>query len=387
MTKREEEVFELIKENPLISQKECATRLGISRSAVAGHIMNLMSKGYIKGKGYVLKKDPYIIVIGGSNIDIQGSPDSSYISRDSNPGTINITPGGVGRNIAENLALMDCSVKLLSVLGNDLYGKMLLDESRTAGIDMNHVMILEEEETSVYLSILDENKDMISAISSMSIVKKIGKTYIEKMNGIISGSSLIILDANLSEEVINYIVSKYKHKDIFIDTVSSTKAERIRNLIGKFHTIKINKIEAEKLSGISINNIDDMKKASMGFIEKGAKRVFLTMGEKGILYTDENESIFHKNNPVKAINTSGAGDAFTAALAYSYMGDNSIEDTLEYASAASIMTILHKETINPNVSVENIQKQIKETYNDRKIFGNKAGSQGSPRERETSSCS
>ena len=90
MTKREKQVFELIKENPLISQKECATRLGISRSAVAGHIMNLMSKGFIKGKGYILKEDAYVIVIGGSNIDILGSPYSSYISRDSNPGTINL---------------------------------------------------------------------------------------------------------------------------------------------------------------------------------------------------------------------------------------------------------------------------------------------------------
>ncbi len=367
MTKRENEVFELIKENPLISQQECATRLGISRSAVAGHIMNLMSKGYIKGKGYILKKDPYIVVIGGSNIDILGSPDSTYISRDSNPGTINLSPGGVGRNIAENLARMGITVKLLSVMGNDLYGKLLLQESRSAGIDMNHAMVLENETTSVYLSILDENKDMISAVSSMSIVKKIDRAYIKKNNGIITGSSLIIVDANLSEEIIKYIVLKYKHKDIFIDTVSSTKAEKVKTFIGDFHTIKPNKIEAEKLLGIRINTIDDMKKASMIFIDKGVKKVFLTMGNKGILYTDEEQSVFYESKPVKAVNASGAGDAFTAALAYSYMENRSVKETLDFASAASELTVLHSQTINPNISVEKIMKQIKERVNDRKI--------------------
>ncbi len=360
MTKREKQVFDLIRENPFISQKECASLLGISRSAVAGHIMNLMSKGFIKGKGYILKEEIYAVVIGGSNIDILGTPHASYISRDSNPGTISISPGGVGRNIAENLARIGVSTKLLSVLGNDLHGKLILQESRSAGIDMNHVMILENEITSAYLSILDAEKDMISAVSAMDIVKKIDIPYIKKNHGVITGSSLIIIDANLSEKVIEQIVSTYKNKDIFIDTVSSTKAEKVIRFIGKFHTIKCNKIEAEKLSGITIRTEKDMIKASDMLVDKGVNRVFLTLGEKGILYTDKDESQFYKHVPVKAINASGAGDAFTSALAYSFLEKSSVKESLEFASAASELTVQHSQTINPDICVEKIMEKLKE---------------------------
>jgi pseudouridine kinase len=360
MTKREEEIFKLIQDNPLISQQEIATILGISRSAVAGHIASLMAKGFINGKGYIIKKDTYVVVIGGSNIDISGSPDSTYIKRDSNPGTITFSPGGVGRNIAENLARMGTVVKLLSVVGNDLHGKMILQESRGAGIDMNHVMIIESEPTSAYLFILDEKKDMISAVSDMSIINRLDKSYIEKNNGVIMGSSLIIIDANLSQDVIKHIVLTYKHKDIFIDTVSSVKAKKIKKFVGNFHTVKPNAIEAEQLSGISINSIDDMKKAAMILLDKGVKKIFLTMGEKGILYTDRKQSILYEKKPVKAVNATGAGDAFTAGLAYSYMAKSSIKETLDFATAASELTVLHPKTINTNLSLENIIKQMKE---------------------------
>ena len=358
MTNREKEVLELIKEDPLISQKECSKILNISRSAVAGHIMNLTSKGYIKGKGYILKEDPYIVVIGGSNMDILGSPDSTYISRDSNPGKVSISAGGVGRNIAENLARMDCSVKLLSIIGNDLYGRQLMADSRSAGIDMNFVQIMDEVDTSTYLSILDDKKDMISAISSMSIMNNFGRGYIDRNNRMISSASLIILDANLPLDTIDYIAGRYSYKDIFIATVSTAKAEKVKELVGKFHTIKPNRMEAETLSGIKIENLKDMKKASQILINKGVKRVFMSLGENGILFTDKNTSLIYENKKVQAVNASGAGDAFSAALAYSYLNELSVQQTLEFASAASILTVLHHQTINPDISVSSIEKVI-----------------------------
>ncbi|MBI9098315.1 MAG: bifunctional hydroxymethylpyrimidine kinase/phosphomethylpyrimidine kinase [Spirochaetaceae bacterium] len=359
MTKREEEVLNLIKENPLISQKDCAAILNISRSAVAGHIMNLSEKGYIKGKGYILKDEPYAVVIGGSNMDIQGSPSSAFISRDSNPGTVHVSAGGVGRNIAENLSRLGISVKLLTLLGNDLYGKQLLEDTKSAGVDMNHVKILNESPTSTYLSILDEKKDMISAISSMSIMDNFNTDYIDRNHRLINSASILVIDANLPGEIINHLISKYRNMAIFIDTVSTAKAEKVKDIIGRFHTIKPNILEAEVLSGMKIYSLDDMKKASLVLLDKGVKRVFLTMGEKGILYSDSDQSFLYKSEPVKPVNTTGAGDAFTAALTYCFLMDYSIIQTLDFASSASALTVLHEDTINKNLTVEYIQKMMK----------------------------
>ena len=123
MTFRENEILEILKNNPMISQQEIADMLDISRASVAVHITNLMKKGQILGKGYILRKENYVTVIGGSNMDIQGFPNNPLVMKDSNPGKVDISMGGVGRNIAENLSRLDVNTKLISAMGNDLYVK------------------------------------------------------------------------------------------------------------------------------------------------------------------------------------------------------------------------------------------------------------------------
>ena len=133
MTNREKEILEIIRSNPLISQKELAVRLGITRSSVAGHIMKLTDKGLIRGKGYILKGSPYAVVIGAANMDIQGYPGTPLVQKDSNPGQVKISCGGVGRNIAENMARLGLDVKLLTLLGGRCPGRTAPGRERGGG--------------------------------------------------------------------------------------------------------------------------------------------------------------------------------------------------------------------------------------------------------------
>lgn len=119
MTGREAQLLKWIKENPMISQQELADKAGITRSSAAVHISNLMKKGYIAGRGYVLSEPSYTAVVGGLNRDIGGIPYRPLIARDSNPGKVSISIGGVGRNIAHNMSLLDIKVSFLTALGDD----------------------------------------------------------------------------------------------------------------------------------------------------------------------------------------------------------------------------------------------------------------------------
>ena len=125
MTQREQEVLRLIEANPMISQQELADELGITRSSVAVHISNLVKKGYIAGKGYVLRSGVYAAVVGGVNMDIGGRSYGNLVAADSNPGVVTMSLGGVGRNIAHNLALLGDDVRMLKDFGDDLYGQRI----------------------------------------------------------------------------------------------------------------------------------------------------------------------------------------------------------------------------------------------------------------------
>jgi len=360
MTNREQEILELIRKNPMISQKELADSLGITRSSVAVHISNLLKKGYLVGKGYILRNQPYISIVGGTNIDIQGFPTNNLILKDSNPGVVKISFGGVGRNIGENLVRLGIETKLISAIGDDVYGRKILEESRKINLNMEESLILRENSTSTYLSILGGNGDMSVAISHMDIIDKISVDFIKNKKNIIENSKLCIIDTNISKETIEYIINNYKGVDFFLDTVSTTKAKKIKDIIGYFHTIKPNKLEAEILSGIKINNDNDLKKVANCFLEMGVKRVYITMGDRGIYYDDGVNSNHIRSPKIHVVNATGAGDACLAALAYSHFNDFDIDYASRFAMSAAILALSHENTINPNISVENINKKMKE---------------------------
>ena len=360
MTNREQEILALLRTNPLISQNELAQTLGITRSSVAVHITNLMKKGHILGKGYIVREDDYVCVIGGSNMDIQGFPSSELIYRDSNIGTVKMSLGGVGRNIAENLVRMGIQTRLISVIGDDVYGQKILEEARHIGLDMQDTLVLSGENTSTYLSILDHSMDMVLAISHMDICERMTVDYIKSKRHVIEHASLCVLDTNLPIEVIEYIVTTFKDTVFFLDTVSSAKAKKVKSLLGYFHTIKPNRIEAEILTGIEIKDASDLSKAAAICHEKGVKQVFISLGDEGVYYSNKESSQTLKAPNVSIINATGAGDAFLAALALGHVMQMSTGESAQLAVAASVIALSHENTINPLMSEETLFEKVKE---------------------------
>ncbi|OQY35341.1 MAG: kinase [Spirochaetaceae bacterium 4572_59] len=362
MTQRENEILEILRNNPLISQKNLAERLKITRSSVAGHIMNLTNKGHIMGKGYIMKEKDYALLIGGANMDIQGFPQNQLISGDSNPGTVKVSCGGVARNIAENMARLGLDVKLLTVVGGDSHGTQLIEESEAAGINMNEILRLPGQSTSTYLSILNEKGDMAVAVSHMDIMDFFSLEYIRSKERLIKNASLIILDANLPAGIIQYIAETYRDIRIFMDPVSAVKALRIKESLPFIHMIKPNRMEAGYLTGLPVTNQEELEAAANALLEKGLKQVVISLGEEGVFFRSRNEKLLIPNllvNPEEIVNATGAGDAFMAGFAYAQIKEMPPHESLRFALAASALAISHENTINPNLSVENINQLIR----------------------------
>ena len=148
MTQRERQILNWIEADPTISQQELADRAGITRSSVAVHISNLMKKGCIAGKGYIVTRSPYVTVVGGMNMDIGGRPNQKLVGKDSNPGTVRMRPGGVGRNIAHNMSLMGLDVRLVTAFGDDVYAQKLAAVCGELGIDISQSPVIPGGHTS-----------------------------------------------------------------------------------------------------------------------------------------------------------------------------------------------------------------------------------------------
>ena len=363
MTQREREIFEIIKKNPMIEQSQIAAMLNIARSSVAVHISNLQRKGYILGKGYLLKEQDYVVGIGAANVDIHGHSKKAINLRDSNPGHMNVSAGGVTRNACDNLSRLGAPVKLITALGDDVYAEQIKSECEAAGIDLSHSMKVENHPSSTYISILDEKGDMFVAMSDMSVLQKMSVEFLETKTGVITGAKIITCDSGLPTEALEGILDLFgAQQPVFIDPVSCAYAEKIKPYVGKFHTIKPNRMELEILADMSIQNNEDLKKACDIVLEKGVERLFVSLGGDGCFYMDRSGTqLQRKLKPLEEmVNATGGGDAFMAAVIYSTLNNFNIEQTLDYALAAGLAAISHEKTINPYMSIDVLEKILKE---------------------------
>jgi len=358
MTQRERQILQLIEANPMISQQELADGLGITRSSVAVHISNLMSKGHIAGRGYVLRSGSYAVVVGGVNVNIGGKPFAPPVAADSNPGTVSISLGGVGRNIAHNLSLMGTDVRLLTAYGDDIHGHRVAASCSELGIDLSHARRISGGTTSTYLYLMDEQGEMVLAVSDMEICKKITPTYLSAHLGLLQNAQVIICDANIPEESLIYLAENCA-VPLFCDPVSTVKAEKLRPILHKIHTLKPNRLEAELLSGVKIETTEDVAKAADALLALGVHRVFISMGADGVYAAMGSQCILLPNLPGNAVNTTGCGDAFMAALAWAYLEGMDLKETALAGLAAGAIAMESPETINPAMSATAIRNRIK----------------------------
>lgn len=364
MTEREQQVLALIRENPLISQAAIAARLGISRPAVAGHIMKLVSKGIIKGRGYVISEAPFVAVIGGANIDICGSPGGELCMRDSNPGRVTVSPGGVARNIAENLARLGTDSRLIAAVGHDEHGNLLCEQGEAAGIDMRYVLRSDSQSTSTYVSVLDESGDMLVAINDMSVVDEVTADRLQRHETMLRRASLIIVDTNLTGETLEYIARTFNEQVMFVDTVSVAKASRITPVLDKVHTLKATRAEAGALCGVDSPRDRQLPGIANRLHERGVMRVFISLGADGVFYSCEGEQGIEKakSSAINVQNASGAGDAFVAGIAFAWLQDWPLKKSVRFAISAADIALSHPATINPALTADAVNDIYEARY-------------------------
>ena len=303
----------------------------------------------------------YVCVVGGANIDITGTSYGALNAEDSNPGKTKLSLGGVGRNIAENLSRLGSHVEMITVLGNDNYAREIKESCHSLDIGLKHTMILPNERTSSYLCITDDKGEMALAISDMEIYDHITPGYLEGKLEFINNSKALILDTNIPEISLKFLMDNSK-VPIFLDTVSTKKTEKIKDILYNIYALKPNILEAEILSNMKIKNEEDLEKAANIILDSGIDNLFISMGPKGVFFANKETKGHLLPPPTDVKNVTGAGDTFIAAVAWSYLMGFDIEKSTKVGMAASSICISSTSTISENISPQNIKEIIEKNW-------------------------
>ena len=143
------------------------------------------------------KYKPDVAVYGGANVDTAARCHARYRPGDSNPGTSSQSLGGVGRNIAENLARLSVRTELVTVFGGDEWAGLLADGCRAVGVEVGRSLILPEQATSRYIYLLDADGTLAGAVSAMDIMDSFTPERLAERYGPGDEARVVVIDANL----------------------------------------------------------------------------------------------------------------------------------------------------------------------------------------------
>ncbi len=300
-------------------------------------------------------------------MDLLGAPSQTLQEHTSNPGRVTSSPGGVGRNIAENLARLQQPCWLLAPVGADTNGTWLRQNCADLGINVSGMVTMPEQTTSTYLSIIDESGDMQVAIADMALIDQFGKAQLAPYLAQLQAASIVVLDANLAPHCWTFLTQNLPSQKLFVDTVSVAKAQRIKPFLPYIHSLKPNLAEAQAMAGTNLGprpSKTQLAELAQWFRQQGVVHVYLSLGPRGVLYAGPKEQFIMAPKNAFAtdqiINSNGAGDAMMAALCAGWMQGLAATENVAWGLACAHIAMLSEATINPQLTPQLLQRVLKE---------------------------
>ena len=244
----------------------------------------------------------------------------------------NVGPGGKGCNQAIAIARLGGKVNFISKIGKDDYGQLALNTLSQNKIDTSTIIQSSDHQTGVAGILVDKKtgKNAINVITGAPSTLTIDE--VNKNIDKIKNSKIFLTQLEIPKDVTLHSLRIAKENSVLTILNPAPASEISKKLFNYIDYFTPNETEAEFYTGIKITNEKDAKKASIKLLKFGLKKVIITLGEKGIFYSDGNEDIYLKATPVKAIDTTGAGDAFNGGLAFALSENKSIKECLELAN-------------------------------------------------------
>jgi len=286
-----------------------------------------------------------IACIGGIVQDRKARVIERLVPGSSNPVTVRACPGGVVCNIARNLAKLGCSASVFSAVGEDAAGDRVLEELKSAGLNVSGVMRSSNHPTANYTAVLDEKGQLFIGLADMEIFEELDLRW--------------ALDANLPPATIERLLHTHKNRaKILVDPISVAKSERIRPVLDTIDVLFPNAKEAAVLSDRAVITHADVAQAAAEIRRRGVSTVIVTLGEEGLYVDDGNRSGFVPAIPAAHVrDVTGAGDALVAGYAYAMISGAAYDPVL-WGLAAASLAVETEESIAPQLSREAVLRRI-----------------------------
>jgi pseudouridine kinase len=282
-----------------------------------------------------------VVCAGGAVVDLKLHLRAGAVLATSNPATASTTFGGVARNVAENLVVLDRPVELVSAVGDDASGVALLEHARRRGIGVKHVRVLPGRASAQYVAVLGPGGELTIGAAAMDILDEVDIASLDAALRA-PGVEWLFCDTNLSGVVLTHALGRGRVAGlpIAVDAVSTAKVRKLPADLSGLALLCCNRDEARAwgaLHGIADGG-DDAQLASR-LLAAGARSVLLSRGADGVLLADSAGVQVVPAVPAVPVDVTGAGDALVAGVLAALLDGASLVEAARAGTQRAARTV------------------------------------------------
>lgn len=370
LTPQEQAILAQLRADPLLDAAGLADRLGTTRASMSVALSNLTRKGAILGRGYLVRGEAGVVVVGGAIMDVKARSSARLDPATSNPGEVTTNPGGVGRNIAENLARLGTPTHLVAAVGTDSFGEELLTHTRGSGVSLDHVVV-GPRPTGTYLAVLDHEGDLAVAVSDMSATDALTVADVEPARALVQHCDLLVVDGNIPPEVASWLcdVASSAGVPVVVEPVSVAKARRLRPLFGPARPVLAVTPNIAELAALVDRDVADtvpaITRAAAELHALGVRHVWVRRGAGGSLLSSAAEAgeaaeagagggrpavTTDTRVSTDVVDVTGAGDSMTAGFVHALLRDDDPVAAAAFGQATAALTTESVHTVRPDLT-------------------------------------
>ncbi len=303
-----------------------------------------------------------VLVIGAAGIDVKSRPHATLHMGRSNDGVVRHSVGGVARNIAENLARLEVPTVLLTAVGDDHVGEYVLAHTAKAHVDTSYVLRVPEQHTGSYVSVQDENGNLIVAISEYDVVAAITPAYLQKHRALFAEAALVVVDANLSERALSSVFRWARRYNVPVcaDPTSPGLAPKLIAHLPQMYMVAPDAQEAAVLceGGPPPSTSEAAIEMAQCLVGRGVQIAIVTLAEQGLAYAAGSEAGHIPALRTSVVDTTGVGDALTAAVIFGLLNAFPLDEAVRLGVAAAALTLRTRETVAPDLSLDRLYDDL-----------------------------
>lgn len=305
-----------------------------------------------------------MVVIGTVFVDIKGFPDDLYIPEGRNAGRVEIVHGGVGRNVAEDIANVELRPRFVGMVDDTAEGAEVLRKLKNHKVNTDYVAVTQDG-MGMWLAVFNNGGDIAGSISKRPTSDAMLRMLEEKGDEIFADADSIVIEIDLDKELIKTVfryAEKY-HKKVYAVVANMSIASQRRDFLQSIDCFVCNEQEAGILfvcdfSGLTPEEL--CEELSRRVVSARITSMVVTMGSRGAVYADMNgDKGVYPARKVKVRDTTGAGDAFCAGVAIGLTYGKTMREAVEIGTRLASSVITVSENVCPRFLPQELGLDVK----------------------------